>query len=388
VEKGVIDALTREEAIRKLSEKDVLVLSVKAQWKFLEWIKMQGSLNTKMLSQVTKRMADLFEQQFTIADSLRMLELQMTHSFAKRLLGNVRQKVDQGASLADSLGDFPSTFSRFYTSLVRVGEKTSNLSEVLRQLDKQLSERYKIKKAMIVASAYPVVILCLTFVVALGMMFYIFPIIRDVISSLNTDIPTTTLFLFGLQDFLTAYWPFLIVGIATVCVATWAIFKQAFFQHIMTGVMIRMPVVKSVFVPIQQAQIMRTLSTLLISGVSLGEAMPILKESVSLAPYKKAIDRVTEKVNNGAPLSNSLEEEKTLFPQAVYETIRLSEKSGDLSQSVAYLADFYEEETQDTLRVLTSLVQPLMLVFVGLVVGTFVISIMSPLLSMTSNIGF
>jgi type II secretory pathway component PulF len=389
LQKGSLDATTREDAIRKLSEKDgVIVLMVKAQWKFLEWLKMQGTLNTKMLSQVTKRMADLFEQEFTISDSLRMLELQMSHSFSKRLIARIRQRVDQGASLADSLGDFESTFTKFYTSLIRVGEKTSNLTGVLRQLDKQISETYRIKKSMVMAAAYPVIILCLTLVVAGGMMFFIFPIIRDVIGSLNSELPITTVIMFAMQDFLTAYWPYLLIGIALSLASIYILWKQAFFQHILINLLIRTPLLKSVYVPIQQAQIMRTLSTLLESGVSLGESLPILRDSVSLAPYRKAVGRVLDKVTNGAPLSNSLEEENRLFPDAVYETVRLSEKSGDLARSVTYLADFYEEETHDTLKVLTTLVQPLMLVFVGVIVGTFVISIMAPLLSMTSNIGF
>jgi len=324
------------------------------------------------------------EQGFSIVEALRTIELQTSHPTLKKVTQDLRSQVELGKSLSDALSQYPKYFSPVYTSLIKVGEKSATLPKVLSYLEIQKKQFYKIKKKIISAMIYPSVIFSLMIVIGIGMVMFLIPFLRDIFDGLNAELPLSTRTLMATEYYLRNYWWMFILGLITSVALLKYLSTKTKFIFLWHGVVLKIPLLKSLVKSYNTARIIRTFSTLNKTGVALNESLEILASVPHNTHYKKALIQIKKEVNRGVIFSSAFEKHPHLFSPLVLETIRLGEKTGNLGDSLKYLAEIFEEELKNNLQGLTKVIQPCLIILVGVMVAGFAISVIVPLQQLPS----
>lgn len=322
----------------------------------------------------------------TIIESLE-ITVESSQGKLKKISKGILEAVKSGYSLAFALERYPKVFSKLFTNAVYAGETSGTLDESLEriadQLDKEREIFSKIKGAMI----YPMIILVASFVLGAGMTFWVLPKITPLFEGLNVELPLTTQLLMKFSGFVQDHGSvFFVSVIVFLSIFIWLL-RQKFLRPIIHLVLIRIPVISGVTKNANIARFSRSLSVLLKSGLNIYEALKIVTEMSENYYYKKAIERASESIGKGSRLSNHLAQNSDLFPIMVTKMIRVGEESGRLEETLAYLADFYEGEVDESLKSLTTYIEPALLIFIGLIVAFMALSIITPIYSITSGMG-
>lgn len=302
------------------------------------------------------------------------------------ILTKVAEDIQTGSGFGDSLAKFPGVFDELFVNMIRVGEIGGNLEEVLNILAIQLEKDYELVKKVKGAMVYPSVIMVAMVLIGIVMMIYVVPQITGVFASLNATLPPTTQFIIALSGIFRNYWYVLIVLMVIL------IFAGKFFstteagKKMMGTIMINIPVVKNIVIKVNCARFARIYSSLLKSGVPVVEALKILSRTLTNFYYKKALLKSVESVQKGVNLSKVVSEEKKIFPVLVAQMIEVGEETGKTEAVLSKLADFYEEDVDQTTKNLSSIIEPALMLLIGGAVGFFAISILQPMYSVLDSI--
>lgn len=380
---GTLTAADRQHALEDLSGNGQKVVSLQESSSGKHWwnknISLGSSLAQKDIILITKRISNMTTHGFSIIDSLRNIELQTQNPRLKEVAEHLRRKVEIGNSLSESLKDYPESFSNVYTSIVRVGEESGKIAEVMQYLEKQETQTYELKKKAIGAMIYPGIIAGIMIIVAVGMILFLIPFLKDIFSSFQSELPAATRLLMNAEPLLRNYWWAFLGGIIALILLIKVIKKQPEIKNAWDKITIHTPFIGSLVKQYNVAQIIRTFATLNKSGVPMSDALDILSTVPNNLPYRKAMETIKRDVERGAIFSAAMNKHSTLFPPLVIESLKLGEKTGNLNDSSNYLAELYEEELKETLQTLTTLIQPLMLVLVGVMVAGFALAVITPL---------
>jgi type IV pilus assembly protein PilC len=332
-----------------------------------------------------KHLSIMLKSGLTLNESLQIIEDGAEGKF-KKVLSKIRKSTNTGQPLSASMKKFPKVFSSLFTSAVYAGESsgtlTENLEEVAKQLEKERELYSKIKGAMI----YPIVVLVAAFILGLFLAFVILPKIVPLFEGLRVDLPFSTRALIWLAHLLENQGIVILVSLISFAVFIFWIVKRKFIKPLTHKIILSMPVIKNIAVNINLARFCRTLGTLLKSGLTITEAVDVVKNSLNNHYYKKALGKVEKSIQKGNTLSSELNHNGELFPLVVSRMIQVGEESGNLDETLVYLADFYEIEVDSASKKLQTSVEPILLIFIGLVVGFMAISIITPIYDITGNI--
>lgn len=322
-----------------------------------------------------------------IIDSLHMLERQCKSGNLKKILASVTADVQEGRFLATALKKYETVFGSLFINIVQVGEASSSLAENLGFLADDLKKRQVVQGKILSAALYPVIILITTFALSAALAFFILPRIIPVFSTLRVPLPLPTRILIATDKFILADWPW-ILGLAILLVVIWrsliAVPKVRFRYH---ALILRLPVVGAMIVSVQMSMFARTLSLLLKSGIKIVEAISIAAESTTNLAYKRAFAEIGDRIKGGEPLGRCLQSYPDLFPTMFGQMIEVSETSGALDSTLLYLSEYYENEIDDTTQNLVSLLEPLLMLVMGGIVGFMAISVIMPIYSISQTIG-
>ncbi|MEK7080491.1 MAG: type II secretion system F family protein [Patescibacteria group bacterium] len=304
----------------------------------------------------------------------------------RKALIDMKEKINKGKSLAEALGSYPNIFSELFLSMVKVGEESGTLEEVFKTLSLQLEKEHELKSKLQGAMIYPCIILVTMLSVAIIIMTMVLPQLDVFFSSFKTDLPFYTRFVIALGKFSQKQWPFLVAAPIVFALVFWKIAKTKKGKWAIDTVLLRLPFFSLLVKESNCAFLIRSLSSLIASGVPIVRSLEISRDVVGNFYFKKAVNSAVEKVKKGESLAVSLRDYKDIFPFGMIEMVEVGEETGKTSSILKTLAEFYEQEVVDASEKLSSAIEPVLIVVLGVAVGIFAFSIISPMYSVLGSI--
>lgn len=382
---GIVEAVSQTDAVRLLQDKKLVVFSLHPRTgrSFGAVLSSLRGVSDRDATELTRQLATMIGAGLTLVNSLSILQEQAKPAVAK-LLAEVARKVQGGASFYESLRQHPKVFSRVYLSLVRSGEMAGKLDKVLLEmadsLEKDQAFRRKIKGAMV----YPSIVLIGMVAVAFIMMIYVVPKLTEMYQEVQADLPLPTQILVGVSNFVSRFWALIIL--ATIGL----VFGIKHWRNTPSGrdkfdhFILRVPVVNKLLTKIILTQITRTFSMLISAGVPIIESLNIVAEAANNVVYETSVKEAAYAVEKGMTLSNALEKFEE-YPPLVIQMISVGEQTGKVGEVLARVANYFEQEAEEAIKGLTTAIEPLMMIILGIGVGFIVISIITPIYNLTSQ---
>lgn len=333
----------------------------------------------------TKNLAVMLKSGLTITESLE-ISVEQTAGRLKKILKKVLLLISEGNTLANSLQNHPRQFNHFYVNVVKLGEAGGSLEENLNHLSKQIEKEISLRNKIKAASIYPIFILLSTFILGIVLATFVLPRLSKLFVSLSMQLPWPTRVILFVANFFQHYsiWA-IVAAIALVAFLYW-LRGLKFIKPAWHYFLLNIPMVGNVMKVYNLAQITRNLSVLLKSGMPINDSLEAIVKSIQNETYKRALTNVAAKIESGDALADILKDHKDLFPTMVVKMVNVGEKSGQLEDILMYLANFYEEEVDNTTKNLSSIIEPLLLVVIGIVVGFVGLSIIMPIYQITGSV--
>lgn len=333
----------------------------------------------------TRQFATMINSGVALLRALNIMVEQAQTEVFKNILGTVRDGVEEGRSLSECLADHPKTFSKLYVSMVAAGEIGGVLDEVLNRLATFMEANAKLIGQLKSAMTYPAVVSVIAGAIFIFLLSFVLPIFKEMFDSMNVQLPAFTSMLIGMSNFVRGYWYLLILGTGGSIYGLITFIKTPFGRSWFDNVMLKAPVFGNIIRKVAVARFTRTLGTLLRSGVPLMTALEITQDTAGNVHIAAGISKVREAVSEGEGMTKPLEQTK-LFPPMVTQMIAIGEESGNVDAMLSKVADFYDEEVEQAVKALTSLLEPMMMVLIGGMVGSMIIGMYLPMFSVISAI--
>lgn len=390
---GSSEARNIEELAQKLREEGLFLARADSKIEKGKSTSLQGmffglhkrvSVAEKML--MTRNLSIMVSTGLPLVKGFSILATQSKSQKMKEALLGISQEVSKGKNLAESFRKYPGIFSELFTSMIEAGEESGTLEDVLKvlalQLEKEKEMNSKVQRALI----YPVILTIVMAIVAVGLAVFVLPKLNQFFSSLHADLPITTRIILGSGDFVLKYWYILLVALIILIFSLVTLVKTKKGRFIIDTALIKMPLVSSLVEKVNTAAMIRSLSSLLGSGVPLVRSLAITSGIVKNYYFKQALAQASKKIEKGEKLSVSLKPHHDIFPYGALEMIEIGEETGKTSLILGKLAEFYEEEVSNTAENLSTIIEPVMIVVIGAAVGVFAVSIIGPLYSVLGNV--
>lgn len=385
--KGTIAADSETAAGRLLIEKNLF--PVKFTLKSQQTI---AGINVSALNRVsgkdrvifTRQLATLIKAGLPIVQALSTASEQVQSQKFKSVLERIKGSVEGGASLADSFGQFPEVFNRTYISLVAAGEASGTLDQTLERLASQQEKEMAIKSKIRGALIYPLLVLATIIGVLIFMLVSVLPQIAQLYKELGKKLPPLTSALISVQQFTTKFWWLTLAMIVAAVLGIRAYAKTPQGRRNMDRFKLNMPAFKTLFRKVYMARFTRTLGSLVASGVPLLEALAICSEAVNNTIIKEIIDHAAQQVKGGKALSATLSNNE-YFLHLVPQMIKIGEDSGTLSDMLDKVASFYEDEVDQTVKNISTVIEPVLMIVLGFMVFFIIIAILYPVYSLVGG---
>lgn len=320
--------------------------------------------------------------------SLSSLEKHAEDAALRKILGTVVKDVEGGMMLGDALAKHPNTFNDIYVNMVHAGESAGILDDILKRLAAQLEKSAAIRKKIKSAMAYPMVLIFITVVAFFGLMLFVIPQIGKILLDLggaDAKLPGITLFMLGISSFITKFWYILFPAIGALIFFIARYIKTKTGRRQFHGLLLKIPGIKTIIKKIAIARFARTFSALMGAGVAVLESLDVTSRAVGNVLYEEAIKTAAIEVKNGKSLSSVIESNE-LFPPIVSQMLGVGEETGQTDTVLIKVADFYEEEVDLAIQSISSIIEPVMIVVMGGMVGLIAASVMTPIAQLSQNI--
>jgi len=386
--KNKVEADNEQVVLAKLREQQFHVVSLNEAKGGLK-MRMAGGKAQKIKLQTlvvfSRQFATMIDAGIPIIKCLDILEGQTKEDSMKAVISATRKDVKGGLSLTDAIAKHPNAFSKLYINMIRAAEIGGILDVILDRLagflEKEMEIRGKIKSAMM----YPIIVLNFAGVMVLALFMFVLPRFKEIFLSMNVEMPVVTLALFATGDWLQSYWwVVLIMGVAGF-IGFKQYDKTARGHYNIDKLKLRVPIFGDLSLKMSIARFCRTFGTLIASGVPMMRSLEIIGETSGNAVLAESIVNARTSIREGAKISHPLAA-SGLFPSMVTHMIDVGEETGRLSEMLCKVADFYDDEVDSLVKGLTSLIEPMLIVFMGVLVGFIAISVMSPIFKLVSSI--
>lgn len=338
------------------------------------------------LVMMTRNLGSMLSAGLPLTRALSVIERQNKNPRMKDIVATVREKINTGSQFYEALNDHPKTFNDLYVSMVKAGEESGQLSETLHTLSTQLERSSSIKKKIRGAMIYPAIVIIVLVIIGVLMMLYVMPSIISTFESLNVDLPTTTTVLIAISKALQQHTILVLGGMVLGVVGFVQALRTQIGRLVASWVIPRIPVIGGIAIEANAARTARTLSSLLSAGVDVIRAVEITEEVLQNVYYKRILAQVAQKVEKGAPLSDEFIAHEKLYPVLVGEMILVGEETGQIAEMLEQLAVFYETEVEQKTKDLSTIIEPLLMVFIGGAVGFFALAMIAPIYSISDSI--
>ena len=390
---GVIDAQDRNAVIDTLTKQALRPVSIK-EVKSKELRNNTISLGIKkvktdQLVMFTRQLSTMIGAGVPLLRALNALSNNLSEKMAlKQILNSIIHDVESGKNLGDSLAKFPEVFNDVYVNMVRAGEAAGILDEILNKLASQQEKSTAMRKKIKSAMAYPLVLLFITVTAFFGLMIFIVPQIGEIVTDLGgegAEMPAITTIMLGISDFLVMYWYIVLITIGVVVFIFMNYIKTIRGRSQFHSLLLKLPIINTIIIKISIAHFARTFSALMEAGVAVLEAIDVTSRAVGNAVYEKALVEAEAEVKNGKNLSAVISS-NPIFPSIVAQMLAVGEETGQTGSVLLKVADFYEEEVDASISGLSSIIEPVMIVVMGTMVGLIAASVMLPIAGLSQTI--
>ncbi len=320
-----------------------------------------------------------------ISRALQILVKQTSNARFKVILSDIYNQVEQGKGLSEALAKYPKVFPSIAISMIKVGEISGGLDKSLEYLSNQLHREADLKSKVKGAMIYPSVIICAMVVIGILLSIFVLPSLTSIFTEQNVSLPFTTQIVVAFASFMSGHSVVVIGGLIGFVVLLIAVYRTYAGKKAFDFMTLHFYIVNTVIIKLNLARFSRILSSLLKSGIPIIQALEVAGESLDNTLYKELVSAAAADVKIGKPLAESLGKDQTLFPVLVVQMIQVGEESGSVQEILEQLASHYETEVDDTLKNLSSIIEPLLLLFIGGVVGFLAMALITPIYSVYQN---
>lgn len=385
--RGSLEAETRERALEQLKAEGLIPVSVREQ----------GALNKEIDFSIGKKVKprdlSVFCRQFVsitqagvpMKEALQMLSEQTENKWLKRAISEVLLNVEKGNTLADSMRSQPDIFPPMLVNMVEAGEQSGSLEMAFSRMAVHFEKEAKLKATIKKATIYPIILVIAAIGVIAVMLLFVIPIFIDMFADLDIEMPAITMFVMNSSKWMTSHWYVVLAIIVGVVAAYKLIYRTTQGRLTIDRIKMKMPLFGKLTVKTACSQFARTMSTLLMSGISTIDALETTSKIVNNIHYTNAMLKAREEVMKGVPLSEPLEA-SGIFPPMVYHMTGIGEETGNVEEMLEKMADYYDEEVEMTTQSVLAAMEPLIIVFMAVVVGTLVVAVVSPIGAMYSGL--
>ncbi|KKT82789.1 MAG: hypothetical protein A2925_04740 [Candidatus Yanofskybacteria bacterium RIFCSPLOWO2_01_FULL_44_22] len=351
----------------------------------LENIFFRLSLKEKML--FSRHMEVMVKSGMQILQSLEILKKQTKSAAFKKILEQIIGDVKNGHFLSSGLERYRNVFGDFFINLVRVGETSGTLAENLQYLTEELKKKDELKKKVRGAMIYPIVIFVATIGITSLMTFVIFPKILPILKSINVELPMVTVVFVAVSTFMISYGALVFAGIAALFIALFLILRIPVVRFQWHKLLLATPYVGNMVQTVNIISLARTVGLLLRAGIKIVEALEITSSTMTNLVYRKEVRSVAEGVRKGDQMSKYFIDNPKIFPSIFSQMIVVGENTGKLDESILFLADFYESELDEATKAMSNILEPIMLLIMGLIVSFVALAIITPIYKITQTLG-
>ncbi|MBI2432718.1 MAG: type II secretion system F family protein, partial [Candidatus Hydrogenedentes bacterium] len=335
------------------------------------------------LATCTAQLSLMLRTGTSLVDALDALAEQTQDVRLYNVLVSVRGQVAGGSTLAAALGGHPEAFDAFYVSAVRSGEATGRLPEVFARLEQTLRKRVEIRSSLLVAMIYPTVVSLMATFAVIFVMTYVLPKFIAIFKSSNVPLPVPTRMLMSMSNFLVSYWYIVLLAVIVLPAGTYLYITSPKGSRVFDGLVLRLPIFGYLTNMLQTSLMLRTVGTLISSGVPLVEGLEVAQEACKNTRFKALIRDVSARITQGEDLSASFGRSDLLAP-TIKQMLTTGERSGNLAKVMNSMAEFLDDETDKQLKKLSAIFEPLIIIAMGIVVGFIAVSILLPLFKLTA----
>jgi type IV pilus assembly protein PilC len=343
-------------------------------------------VKAKNLQVFSRQLATMIEAGVSVVAALVTLEEQTNDKYLREVIAEIRSDVEAGMVLSKAFARHPKVFSRLYVSMIEAGESSGTLDEVLDRAATQIEKETKLKRRVKGAMIYPAVVMTFAALVLTFMLLFIIPVFETVYEDLDGELPTLTQGVMAMSSALRHWWfvIFPLIGVGFFALRRGK--RTETGRQMWDRLKLRIPMkIGDVVRKVALARMSRTLATLVAAGVDIIKALEITGNTAGNWVIEQSLGRVRERVHEGAPIGDPLTADP-VFPPMLGQMVKIGEETGELEQMLSKVADFYEDEVDTSIQSLTSIIEPILMIFVGAMVGVIVISMYLPMFKMLTLI--
>lgn len=382
---GEIEASNEAEAVTLLREKKLIVLNLKKITKnIVQNISLFGISNKDKLF-FLEQLSVVLQSGMSLVEALETLKDQTSNKELQKILEEISVDIRGGKSFSDALSKYPRAFSDIFVSMVKSGEKSGKLDDTLRKLTEEMEKDYELQAKIKNALMYPVVIFIALVGVLILSLVYVMPQIKKIFEEMNVQLPLLTRIVLGVSDFLAHWWWVFVLAIIVLVLLRKVLFRSKEWQKRFDAFKLKVPIYGPFLEKIYMERFARNLQTMITAGISITESLEITKSVLTNLVYQDAMDRIIRDVENGLPLAAAIKKEKR-FPLMTSQLIAVGEKSGRIDFVLDTLANFYSREVENTTRNLTTILEPVLTIIMGIAIALFVASVIMPIYGLVNVI--
>lgn len=382
-----IEANDRFEVYRYVRAEGGVVISVDKtgghQWSLSYWNAKFSTVKEHDKIVFASNMAAMLSAGLPISRALSVAERQTKNPKLKTIILFVRGDVQKGGTFHEALVRFPRVFSKLFVAMVRAGEESGSLNEALATIGLQLQRSYELKKKIQGALIYPTIIVFAIVVIGFLMMTEVVPTLSKTFNELGAELPKTTQAVISISEFLVQYTAFVLLGMLVLIAGVYVLLRTIVGQRMRDKVLLSIPLIGELVREVNSARTARTFASLLEAGVDIITALQITGEVVQSHYHKDVLKEAAEKIQKGGQLSETFIKRENLYPPLVGEMIAVGEETGALSDMLLRVADFYEGEVEQKTKNMSTLIEPFLMLIIGVAVGFFAIAMIGPIYSLS-----
>lgn len=385
-------AESREMAIEYLQREKLTPLFLekigyveKKQFSFLNLFFLGGRIDVSDRLFLTRHLSAILKSGISLSEALEILSEDTTKPLLKKFLSDAKMNLERGQPLSATLQSYVQYFSPVFIGLVKAGETAGTLEETLEGLGEQLRRDYEMKKKVQSAMIYPAILLSASLLIVVLLLTFIMPRLTKSLLQAKVSLPWITKFLINLSQIFSSN-PILTLSIFILLIISIFLFlKNKFGRKVVIRALEKLPISGNLIKKLALVRFSRTFRNLLKSGLSAFESLDITAKTIGIESYERALLNIKEEIKKGATISDSFKEKKDFFPQLVISILSIGERTGTLERSLATITDYYDEEADRILKNLVSLIEPALLVVMGLIIAVIALSILLPIYQLVSS---
>ncbi len=343
-------------------------------------------ISIKEKSLFTRSLSTMISAGLPIIRALTLLSKQTSNPTLSKVIKDVIKRLEEGEALSSAFSHHSIMFDEVYLASLKAAEASGKFEQVLQELSDQEEADYKLSSSMRAAVIYPFFIICAMIVAVIILMVLVIPKMEEIFTTSNMELPWTTKALIATSNFMINYWYILILAVVGLVVWAKYYFKSKSGREVLGQIILQTPGLNSFFISAYMTRFTRTFSMLVGAGVPIIQAIKLVGKVIDNTVYEKILNNVAKQLERGVPMSQPLFDQEPAFPAIVPQMIAVGEQTGKIDEVLLSLSRFFQDETEKRIKSLTSLLEPILLIIVGLGVGVIVFSILIPIYQISGNI--